>query len=721
MRILTKQLFPRIVNMFFVLLIYLMGNSVLYAQNDTVPSDIVKPIEQNQDLIEDYIQGLESDSDFDFNTIFEELEYYIKKPLDLNKATREELLEFMLLDEIQITNLINYRKKAGDLIALHELQAIPGFGLDKIKQILPYVTTGRDIDDFNVSIPTMLYKGKNELFFRYRTTLEKERGEIPLEEGQEAQRFLGDPHKLYFRYRHTYDNKLSYGITAEKDEGEEFFKGSNKQGFDFYSFHLGLKNYNKLLKDIVIGDFAASFGQGLIMFSGFGGRKGNEVINIKRSQRTLKPYTSVNEASFLRGAGATLGLGDHLDVSLFASHRAVDANIVDTLDLDALENLFSSFQLDGAHRTPNEIADEASLKQTTLGAQIKYHRDNWHIALNGIYDQFDLPIFRNPAVYNQFFFIGDKINNVSLDYSYIYRNLHFFGETARSSNFGSIASVNGLLIGLDRKVDMAILYRHLPADYQAMRPRVFGETSQGSNEYGLYLGLDVQPNKNWRFVSYFDMFRHPWLRYNADAPSQGYDVRSRLTYKIKRKLTMYLQTKYETKTVNAKDPEGLADADLPKLDYLVPERLFNIRFHIDNKLSKAFSLRTRFDAGFYQNGDLEKQTGFGVYQDVVFQPINLPFSISARYAIFDTDGYSIRFYSYENDLLNSFSVPAYYNQGMRYYLNIRYRGIRNLSLEFRIARLRFLDQDTIGGGLSEIDAPHRTEIKAQVKYTFSNY
>ncbi len=714
---LTQQLLTTVLLIWFV-------SQITYAQNDTIPTDVIKPIEQNQDLIEDYIQGLESDSDFDFNTVFEGLEYFLKRPLNLNKVTREELLDLMLLDEIQITNLINYRKKAGDLISLHELQAIPGFDLDKIKQILPYVTTGGDIDDFNVSIPTMLYKGKNELFLRYRTTLEKEKGEIPLEEGQEAQRFLGDPHKLYFRYRHTYDNKLSYGITAEKDEGEEFFKGSNKQGFDFYSFHIGLKNYNKLLKDIVIGDFAASFGQGLIMFSGFGGRKGNEVINIKRSERTLRPYTSVNEASFLRGAGATLALSDNLDVSLFASYRAVDANIVDidTLEQEEdIENLFSSFQLDGFHRTPNEIADEASLKQTTLGAQIKYYRDNWHIALNGIYDQFDLPIFRNPAVYNQFFFIGDKINNVSLDYSYIYRNLHFFGETARSSNFGSIASVNGLLIGLDRKVDMAILYRHLPADYQAMRPRVFAETSQGANEYGLYLGLDVQPNKHWRFVSYFDMFRHPWLRYNADAPSQGYDVRSRLTYKIKRKLTMYLQAKYETKTVNARDPEGVADADLPKLDYLVPEKLLNVRFHVDNKLSKALSLRTRFDAGFYQNGDLERQTGFGIYQDVVFKPISLPFSLSARYAIFDTDGYAVRFYSYENDLINSFSVPAYYNQGMRYYLNFRYTGIRNLSLEFRIARLRFLDQDTIGGGLNEIDAPHRTEIKAQVKYTFSNY
>ena len=370
MRMLSKQLSTRTINMFLVLLLCLTGNKIVYAQNDSIPSDIIKPIEQNQDLIEDYIQGLESDSDFDFNTIFEQLEYYIKKPIDLNKASREELLEFMLLDEIQITNLINYRKKIGDLIALHELQAIPGFDLDKIKQILPYVSIGRDIDDFNVSIPTMLYKGKNELFFRYRTTLEKEKGEIPLEEGQEAQRFLGDPHKLYFRYRHTYDNKLSYGMTAEKDEGEEFFKGSNKQGFDFYSFHIGLKNYNKLLKDIVIGDFAASFGQGLIMFSGFGGRKGNEVINIKRSERTLRPYTSVNEISFLRGAGATLALGDHLDVSLFASYRAIDPNssrvrfYIDEINAN-LQDTITDTRIESIQQPFKEIQSDADAEDFT--------------------------------------------------------------------------------------------------------------------------------------------------------------------------------------------------------------------------------------------------------------------------------------------------------------------------------------------------------------------
>ena len=91
-------------------------------------------------------------------------------------------------------------------------------------------------------------------------------------------------------------------LTAEKDRGEEFFTGSNKQGFDFYSAHLFIKDYNRTIKAIAIGDYAVSFGQGLILYSGFGAGKSSYVMNIKRTvPGCCGTYTSVNESNFQRG------------------------------------------------------------------------------------------------------------------------------------------------------------------------------------------------------------------------------------------------------------------------------------------------------------------------------------------------------------------------------------------------------------------------------------
>ena len=86
--------------------------------------------------------------------------------------------------------------------------------------------------------------------------------------------------------------------------------------------------------------------------------------------------------------------------------------------------------------------------------------------------------------------------------------------------------------------------------------------------------------------------------------------------------------------------------------------------------------------------------------------------------MFDTESFNVRFYSYENDLLYAFSIPAYYHQGTRWYLHLRYKGIRKLMLEGRISRTFWSNQETFGSGLERIDQPQRTQISAQLRYDF---
>ncbi len=462
---------------------------------------------------------------------------------------------------------------------------------------------------------------------------------------------------------------------------------------------------------MALGDFAVNMGQGLIMFDGFGSGKSSFVMDVKKSGRPLRPYTSISESFGKRGGGINLNLTDNLEVMAFASYRGTDANVA-LVDEDFNIVRISSLQTSGLHRTDNEIEDKNSIKYLATGGTIKYKKKSWYIAANGLYTKLNSPLERNYSTYNQYAFSGDRLANISMDYSWVFQNFNFFGETAVSDN-GGVATVNGLIVGLDRTVAMSVVHRHYTRDYQTLLlPNPFAETSAGNNEAGVYLGLEIKPNKHWILSTYFDTWKHPWLRSGVDAPSKGHEYFARLTYKRKRKMSVYLQFRNEIKEKNAVD-------NTTNADFLVDTRRMLTRFHITNKISKALELRNRVEMAIYDDGVTNKKSrGYMLMQDWIYKPIGFPLSFTGRFALFQTDDYNSRIYAYENDILYSFFIPPYYNTGTRFYLNLRYKGIRNMTIELRYSQTYYADQETFGSGNEEIDKPRRSEIKAQIKYKF---
>ncbi len=696
---------------FAVLLLFLSSFYTLPAQRDSMPP----PPEGNTDLLEDFLQNTDTEVVEDFNTLFETLDDYRRKPLNLNKAQESDLRDLRLLGDAQIAALLEHRRVAGDLISVYELQSVRGFTPELIRALLPYVTVGGDLDDYQVSIREMLRDGANELYLRWSSVLEQQRGFTPPTRPGET-RYLGDPNQYYFRFRHSYGTRLSFGFTAEKDRGEEFFRGSNPQGFDFYSAHFALRNYNRTLKALVLGDYAVSFGQGLIMLTGFNYGKTIATVGIKRSGRTLRPYTSVNEAAYLRGGAAQLALPANLELTAFASRAARDGSTIqpDTTEIeDGLDpeiREITALNLSGLHRTPSEIANKNAVIQTNAGASLKWKRNNNHLAFNSVYTHLDKSIRAREQTYARYYFAGNQLWNASVDYGIMLRNFHFFGENALSDN-GALAALNGVIIGLDRKADLAVLHRYYARDFQTLTGDAFGESSGVRNEHGLYMGLELRPMRGWTINAYFDTWAHPWLRFNADAPSRGYEYRLRLTHTIRRKLTAFVEFRQEHKELNFRN-------NITPLDFLTGTRLTQARFHISQQVHKSLELRTRLDLGSFDDGSGTLSRGMSVYQDVLFRPMGFPLSFTTRFALFDTDGYAVRFYAYENNLLYNFSIPAYYNRGSRFYLNVRYRPIRALTIEGRISQTYWANQKVFGSGLEQINGPARTQATVQVRVQF---
>ena len=132
--------------------------SWVIAQIDTTSTDEVPDVARQ--IVEDYLQNTESESEFDFNTLFERFEYFREHPINLNHAEELDLRELGVLSDIQIINLIQYRQEAGELVAIYELQAIPGFDLATIRTILPFVTVSGDVDDFQGALGQNALRGR---------------------------------------------------------------------------------------------------------------------------------------------------------------------------------------------------------------------------------------------------------------------------------------------------------------------------------------------------------------------------------------------------------------------------------------------------------------------------------------------------------------------------------------------------------------------------------
>ena len=92
-------------------------------------------------IIEDFSDALPEEQDL--TDLIEKLAYYKKHPLDLNNASPEQLKEINLLSALQINNIINHIKINGKLLDLLELQAIPGFDINTLEQLMPFVALNK--------------------------------------------------------------------------------------------------------------------------------------------------------------------------------------------------------------------------------------------------------------------------------------------------------------------------------------------------------------------------------------------------------------------------------------------------------------------------------------------------------------------------------------------------------------------------------------------------
>lgn len=710
----------------------------LSAQIDSLKPKLDPENPAFEQAIEDLFQNIDSEDQVDYSYLTDELQLYLEKGLNLNTASREELLFLPGMDDILITRLQNHIKKYGKLASIYELQTIEGFRPDYIRQIAPFISV-QEVGAKNTDSQLRHPKGPSleeirrnlrfEFIQRVVWIAEEQRGftdpdttfrQILDENGiptsvdtSLSSRYAGSPYRVYSRLQGRYSPYVSFAIVGEKDAGEAFRWDPNQRflGYDFLSGHIAVQNRGNL-KRLVIGDYNLQFGQGLILSRGLGFGKGAQVIkSVKMPNKGINAYRSVNENQFMRGIASTVGIKNWY-LTAFYSNQFVDANIQarDTLNDEAL--LASSLQTSGFHRTAAELANRKSVREQIVGGRAEWKWRDLRLGATHYSQFFSSEIIPASTPYNTFAFRGKTNTVTGVDVDWVYKNFNFFAEAGRSLSKG-MGVVGGFMSSLSPKVDFSLQFRKFDKNFHSNKAYVFAERpTAAQNETGLYMGVKLSINRKWTFNTYFDQFYFPTAKFRAYYPSKGWEYMSQLEYKPNRETLFYLRFRTDNQEQNIDRSEAISE-----VNYLVPFQRNQFRLHFQQKIHRNILYKSRIEySRVHENGSFRGK-GLLFYQDLSWR-FGFKWRLIGRYALFDIPLSDARIYAYENDVLGFFSIPAYRGTGSRYYLILNAKVSRSWEFWARIAQTRLRDVRQIGSGLNSIAGDKRTEIKLQLRWKF---
>ena len=234
--------------------ILLLQTSKILSQTDSNLYNI-----RTMDIIENSFEDGTDDENFASDELLEELEELSGRRPNLNCLSYEMAVRILKLSDYQYYQLQLYLENYGALASIYELDGIDGFGKEERERIQPLADVA-PVPGSSSFFKDFFKKGKSKLLVRYGQILETQAGY----DTARATHYAGTPGHVLFRYTFETQDKFSIKISGEKDPGEQFFRGKQRYGFDFYAGSASTRNIG-ILKYAVIGDYRLNFGQGLVL------------------------------------------------------------------------------------------------------------------------------------------------------------------------------------------------------------------------------------------------------------------------------------------------------------------------------------------------------------------------------------------------------------------------------------------------------------------------
>jgi hypothetical protein len=201
-----------------------------------------------------------------------------------------------------------------------------------------------------------------------------------------------------------------------------------------------------------------------------------------------------------------------------------------------------------------------------------------------------------------------------------------------------------------------ILYRNYAPGFVSFHGNGPGNASSTSNEQGILGNFIFEAAKHLFISAGCDISNSPWLKYRCSFPSLAKKEEIRIKYLPLENLSFDLSYNFRYSMLDNLHENGIARVEEVKTRTVKGQA----RFTLNNV---TFALRAD-----YKVADPSDSKGMLLLHDIIYRFRQVPVTLWFRYCIFNTDNWYSRLYTYENDLLYSFSIPALSGEGNRSYI-----------------------------------------------------
>ena len=632
------------------------------------------------------VMNLEDGDDVEWIDNYELLSELASHPMDINRATREQLEALPFLTALQVEDIMDYRHRYGDMKTLNELRMIPSLDYARQRLLGYFVCIGEQPESTFPSVSDIARYGRHELMASARLPMNERRGD--------QNGYLGYRYRHWLRYQMTYSDYVKVGVLGAQDAGEPFFAGNNREGYDFYSFYAQVRHLGRL-EAAVVGRYNVSLGMGLVMNNSFGLGKLATLQNLGRSTNAIRAHSSRSSYNYLQGAAATVRLSKTLTATGFVSYRPIDA----TLNADGTA---ATIVKTGYHRTPTEMGKKNNTHSTDAGANIAFRSHGLHLGVTAVYTHLDRELRPDTKTrYRQHYAAGSDFVNVSADYGYTSRRLTVSGETALNRE-GALATLNSVSLTVADELSLMVLQRFYSYRYTALHARSFSDGGSVQNESGVYVGADWQPSRKLRVQAYADYAYFAWPRYLVSQSSHAWDFQLLSVYTPGR-WTWKARYRLHTRERDDTDKTALINRN-------------EHRARLSASYSSTIGLSSTTQADLAYTAFRENDRGIALSQQLAWRKSWLQLYANATW--FHTDSYESRIYTYERGLLYSLSLPMLYGHGLRYSFMARADLSAALMLTAKVGVTDYFDRATIGSGLQMVDGSSLADVDLQVRWKF---
>lgn len=551
------------------------------------------------DVLEDIYNQLCEEEQTPMEDWNEQLLEIAANPINLNHTNADELSRLMFLSDEQIDAILLYQYQQ-PFQDVYELQLIDCLKDYEIRNLLPFVYIGDTKEDKKLYFREIFHYANHEITLRTDV--------------RNIEDFEGDPMYAKLRYRFNYQNHIQAGVTIGRSTGVPW------EDID-YGGYIQLKDVGPM-KTVVVGNYQASFGYGLVLGSPFKRGKSAYIQSTATTDEGLKKFTSVGDSyDYFHGVGATAKVSSWADVSAFYSLRK------------GKEDAWNHVVGVNATGRWNRLKVGVTAVETIEATNSSQFRERSQAS-------YSLEVKRREA--SGVMGVNARWNQGKVD---------IWGEVATShGNTWGVGVITGVRYRPISDVNLLAIYRYYSPEFDNVYANSLCSWSRMKDEHGGYLGVEYNRLKNWQLSAFGDVWK------------TGFETMAQADFIPQKDYRMH--TRFRVKRKDEKDT-------------------YSLRWNMVYEFGQ-WKMKTQADGNMVQAKGAWTY-GWSVLQDVEYRFSEVPIVLQFRAQAFDAREWNNRVYIYENDVLYAYAIPFVYGLGVRFWLNARYKINDTFSVYLRVS------------------------------------